>query len=147
MAHISLWHISTIYSFPLFCYIIHKIAIWFRHWSLRATPGNPASASYDMDIIHSTIVQTVRSHHVNGHGNSKIILNGLSRDANKLQQTHSYCCQCWFVKPFHEGRINVAIGSVVVVAGKIGPSAATHLSVLCNMYPPSWCLPPLFCSF
>jgi len=44
MAHISLWYISTIYPVPLFfCYIIHKIAIRFRHWSSRATPGTPAS--------------------------------------------------------------------------------------------------------
>ena len=36
---------STIYSVPLFCYIIHNIAIRFRHWSSRATPGTPASSS------------------------------------------------------------------------------------------------------
>jgi len=39
MAHISLWYISTIHAVPLFCYIIHKIAIRFLHWSSRATPG------------------------------------------------------------------------------------------------------------
>jgi len=42
MAHISVWYISTIYSVPTFCYIIHKIAIRFRHWPSRVTPGTPA---------------------------------------------------------------------------------------------------------
>jgi hypothetical protein len=46
MAHISLRYISTIYSVPLFCYMIHKIVIRFRHWSSRAKPGTPASISY-----------------------------------------------------------------------------------------------------
>jgi hypothetical protein len=36
------------------------------------------NALYDRDITHSTEVRTVRSCHVNEHGNSKIILNGLS---------------------------------------------------------------------
>jgi len=41
MAHITLIHFH--YSVHLFCYIIHKTAILFRHWSSRATPGTPAS--------------------------------------------------------------------------------------------------------
>jgi hypothetical protein len=45
MTHISLQYISTIYSIPLFCYMIHKIAIRLCHWSSRATPGTPASNS------------------------------------------------------------------------------------------------------
>ena len=32
--------------FPFFCYIIHKIAFRFRHWSYRATPGTPAGLIY-----------------------------------------------------------------------------------------------------
>jgi hypothetical protein len=43
MAHISLRYISTIHSVLLSSYMIHKIAIRFRHWSSRATPGTPAS--------------------------------------------------------------------------------------------------------
>ena len=41
-----LFHSDTFPQFipsPLFCYIIHNIAIRFRHWSSRATPGTPAS--------------------------------------------------------------------------------------------------------
>jgi hypothetical protein len=36
VAHISLSHISTIYSVPLFCYMKHKIGIRFRHWLSQA---------------------------------------------------------------------------------------------------------------
>jgi hypothetical protein len=43
MAHISLQYISTTHSVLLSSYTIHKIAIRFRHWSSRATPGTPAS--------------------------------------------------------------------------------------------------------
>jgi hypothetical protein len=45
-----IYHSDTFPQFippPLFCYIIHKIAIWFRHWSSRAMPGTPASSKYN----------------------------------------------------------------------------------------------------
>jgi hypothetical protein len=41
-----IFHSDTFPQFipsPCFCYIIHKIANRFRHWSSRATPGTPAS--------------------------------------------------------------------------------------------------------
>jgi hypothetical protein len=41
-----IFHSDTFPQFimsPLFCYIIHKIAICFHHWSSRATPDTPAS--------------------------------------------------------------------------------------------------------
>jgi hypothetical protein len=41
-----IFHSDTFPQFilsPCFCYIIHKIAIRFCHWSSQATPGTPAS--------------------------------------------------------------------------------------------------------
>ena len=48
-----IFHSDTFSQFipsPSFCYIIHKIAIWFRHWSSWATPGAPASDLYSQDM-------------------------------------------------------------------------------------------------
>ena len=38
---------------PLFCYIIHKLTIGFRHWSSRATPNTPASTVYNYNSVLS----------------------------------------------------------------------------------------------
>jgi hypothetical protein len=52
MAHISLDTFPQFITSPLFCYIIHKIAIRFRHWSSQATPGTPASYLYfELSVI------------------------------------------------------------------------------------------------
>jgi len=44
-----IFHSDTFPQFipsPFFCYMIHKIAIRFRHWSSHATPSTPASISF-----------------------------------------------------------------------------------------------------
>jgi len=56
MAHISLTHFHNLFH-PHFCYIIHKIAIRFRHWSSRATPGTPASICVYIYIYRKDITE------------------------------------------------------------------------------------------
>jgi len=56
-----IFHSDTFPQFipsPLFCYIVHKIAIRFRHWSSRATPGTPASMPIYAAEVHNNSVSS-----------------------------------------------------------------------------------------
>jgi hypothetical protein len=59
IAHMSLRYISTIHSVPLSCYTIHIISIRLRRSPSRATPGNPASPLYFLNI--GRVYPTVKS--------------------------------------------------------------------------------------